>query len=112
VFDYLLDNMSEGVVRDGVARAREIGLQEEPSVAGKTLGTGYEVLAEDTVPFCIWIVARHPDNYEDALWSTVSALGDRDTTCAIVGSIVAISAGENSIPSAWLIAREPLSVMQ
>jgi hypothetical protein len=44
--------------------------------------------AQDTVPFCygaprsIWITTKKP-------WATVSALGDRDTTCAIVGGIVA-----------------------
>ena len=37
---------------------------------------------------------------EDALWLTVSGLGDRDTTCAIVGSIVVLSAGIESIPLA------------
>ena len=36
-------------------------------------------------------VVRRPayiDSYEEAMWSTVSALGDADTNCAIVGSIV------------------------
>jgi ADP-ribosylglycohydrolase len=37
-------------------------------------------------------------------------LGDRDTTCAIVGGIVALSAGRESIPPAWLAARESLQM--
>ena len=44
----------------------------------------------------------------DAPWLTVSGLGDRDTTCAIVGGIVACYVGEEGIPAAWLQAREPL----
>jgi ADP-ribosylglycohydrolase len=44
------------------------------------------------------------------MWSTVSGLGDRDTTCAIVGGIVALSAGRESIPEAWLKAREPIQI--
>jgi ADP-ribosylglycohydrolase len=43
-------------------------------------------------------------------WTTVSVLGDRDTTCAIVGGIVACSVGEAGIPAAWLQARKPLPV--
>jgi len=42
------------------------------------------------------------------MWATVSALGDRDTTCAIVGGIVACYTGVVGIPPDWLAAREPL----
>jgi ADP-ribosylglycohydrolase len=42
------------------------------------------------------------------MWQTVSALGDRDTTCAIVGGIVSVQLGENGIPAEWRAAREPL----
>jgi hypothetical protein len=38
----------------------------------------------------------------------VSALGDRDTTCAIVGGVVSLQVGEAGLPAAWLDAREPL----
>ena len=51
----------------------------------------------------------HPP-VEEALWSTGAGMGDRDTTCAIVGGIVALSAGREPIPRAWLSAREPLDV--
>jgi ADP-ribosylglycohydrolase len=67
-----------------------------------------KVSAQDTVPFCLWCAAKHLDNYEEALWATVSGLGDRDTTCAIVGGIVACYTGAEGIPSNWLAAREPL----
>jgi ADP-ribosylglycohydrolase len=60
------------------------------------------------VPFCLWAAAHHRGSYEEALWTTVSGLGDRDTTCAIVGGIVAMSAGVESIPKIWLESREPL----
>ncbi len=60
------------------------------------------------MPYAVWCAARHLDAYAEALWSTVSGQGDRDTTCAIVGGIVVLSAGRESIPPAWLAAREPL----
>jgi ADP-ribosylglycohydrolase len=71
------------------------------------LGTGNEVSAQDTVPFCLWSAAYHLENFEDALWWTARGLGDCDTTCAIVGGIVALSAPE--IPALWLERREPLN---
>lgn len=38
----------------------------------------------------------------------MSGLGDRDTTCAIVGGIVALSAAPPAIPDFFFEAREPL----
>ena len=79
-----------------------------PAQTAALLGSGKRVSAQDTVPFALWCAARHLDNYEDALWATASGLGDVDTTCAIVGGIVALSAREKGIRCAWLEAREPL----
>jgi ADP-ribosylglycohydrolase len=56
----------------------------------------------------MWSAAQHLDNYEEALWLTVSGLGDRDTICAIVGEIVSFHTGVEGIPAAWRRAREPL----
>jgi ADP-ribosylglycohydrolase len=60
------------------------------------------------VPFSLWCASRHLDRYEEALWATVSGLGDRDTTCAIVGGIVALRVGAEGLPRDWLARREPL----
>lgn len=80
------------------------------SQAIRELGTGHRVCTFDTVPFCLWIVARHRhDSLEDALWSTVSGLGDRDTTCAIVAGILGASL-DAALPQAWLARLEPLEV--
>ncbi len=79
-----------------------------PAQAAQVLGSGYKVSAQDTVPFALWCAARHLDNYEEALWSTASGLGDVDTTCAMVGGIVALSANQSTIPPAWLKNREKL----
>lgn len=74
--------------------------------AVRVLGTGDNPTAQDTVPFCVWSAAYHLHDFEGALWWTVRGLGDRDTTCAIVGGIVALSSGD--LPSVWLRNREPL----
>lgn len=67
------------------------------------------VVAQDTVPFALWCAARHLDDLEEAMWTTVSGLGDRDTTCAIAGGIVALAVGEDGLPSTWRQCRESLS---
>jgi ADP-ribosylglycohydrolase len=74
------------------------------------LGNGSTVISSDTVPFALWCAAGHIDNYEEALWATISAWGDIDTNCAIVGAIVAMAVGRDGIPARWVEAREPLAV--
>ena len=89
-------------------RAREVSLDTQADVAASILGNGSQVTAADTVPFTIWCAARHLGDFEEALWQTVSVLGDRDTTCAIVGGIVILSEGGDAIPPVWFESREPL----
>ena len=108
MFAFVLEYTPRGETRDGIEKARELSRTVSIPVAAGRLGNGSRVISQDTVPFCLWCAARHLDNYVDAMWTTVAGLGDRDTTCAIVGGIVALSAGENSIPSEWDSAREPL----
>jgi ADP-ribosylglycohydrolase len=60
------------------------------------------------VPFVLWCAAQSLDDYEEALWLTVAGLGDRDTTCAMVGGIVSCYTGVDAIPAAWRASREPL----
>lgn len=72
----------------------------------KDLGTGYKISAQDTVPFCLWVAAHYGDDYENALRITMQGMGDCDTTCAIVGGIVSLAAGE--VPQHLLDARERL----
>ncbi|HEU4410109.1 MAG TPA: ADP-ribosylglycohydrolase family protein [Polyangiaceae bacterium] len=97
-----------GATRDGIGHAA--GLPEGCSVrlAASALGSGALVSSADTVPFSLWCAARCLDDFEGALWLTVAGLGDRDTTCAIVGGIVALSVGRDALPTDWLAAREPL----
>jgi ADP-ribosylglycohydrolase len=98
-----------GDVRAGLELARRISFDGDPRHAGGTLGNGSRISAPDTVPFTIWAAARHQDDYVEALWATASAGGDIDTTCAIVGGIVAGRTGLADVPAEWLAAAEPIS---
>jgi ADP-ribosylglycohydrolase len=98
----------EGYTRDGIQQALDLPESASVLLAARVLGNGSRVTAADTVPFCLWIASRFSTDYAEAAWHTVSALGDRDTTCAIVGGIVALRAGPQSIPADWLSRREAL----
>ena len=74
------------------------------------LGNGRKIMAQDTVPFSIWCAAHQLDNFEEALWKAVSILGDRDTTCAIVGGITMMSSEEKNIPQKWLDSVEKFEI--
>lgn len=97
-----------GYTRDGIDEALGVSAAATVIDAAKILGNGSGVTAPDTVPLCLWIAARNSTDFAASLWDTVSALGDRDTTCAIVGGILAVKAGITGIPTQWLQAREAL----
>ena len=98
----------ESHVREGIRRAIELPPDTSIETAVAKLGNGSAVTAPDTVPFALWCAAHHLSSYEEALWNTVSGLGDRDTTCAIVGGIVVMYTGVEGIPTEWLEHREQI----
>jgi ADP-ribosylglycohydrolase len=102
------DVVPAGHVRGGIDEALALPSETTAAAAARVLGNGAGVSAPDTVPFCLWVASWHSHDFEEAMWQTVSALGDRDTTCAIVGGIVSVQVGEEEIPAAWREAREPL----
>jgi ADP-ribosylglycohydrolase len=98
----------ESHVRSGIRNAMELPADASVEAAVARLGNGSAVTAPDTVPFALWCAARHLSSYEEALWTTVSGLGDRDTTCAMVGGIVVMYSQVESIPAEWLECREEI----
>lgn len=108
LIEFVIARTPASEVRRGLVEAARIPASRPIDEVAGILGSGYRVSAQDTVPFCLWVARHHLDSYEDALWHTVAGLGDRDTTCAIVGGIVALRTGLAGIPESWLIAREGL----
>ena len=102
-------------VPDGDVRSRLLvaaGFSERTSVrhAASVLGSGTLISAPDTVPFALWSAAGHLDDLPEALWQTVAGWGDRDTTCAIAGGVVAARTGTGGIPASWREALEAIPV--
>ena len=110
LFDEVLRLTPESQVRQGILLARQMPADLALPEAAKSLGNGSLATAPDTVPFCLWMAAHHPHDFVEAIGKTISADGDCDTNAAIVGGIVALSAGRNGIPVAWLEAREAVSI--
>jgi ADP-ribosylglycohydrolase len=105
VWTHVLALTPAGATREGLQRASRLGFDVPATYAALKLGSGAEVLSCDTVPFAVWCALKHHDDFREAMWSTVSGLGDRDTTCAIVGGLVAL---HDAPPAEWVQAREPL----
>ncbi len=109
-FDAILALTPESKVRQGILLASQMAPEPYTRSAAKILGDGSLVTAPDTVPFCTWVAAYYSNNFVEALAQTIQVGGDCDTNAAIVGGIVALSAGRESIPADWLKAREPVHV--
>ena len=108
LFDTVLAATPPGPTRDAIAKTSKLQLDSDPLAVALEVGAGWNTLCADTVPFCLWVVARHSNDFCEALWTTVSVPGDRDTNCAIVGGVVASLTGRDGIPDDWLKSREPL----
>lgn len=106
--DAVLPFLAPSETTSKIKRARDIYSGILSRHASDILGNGIQISCPDTVPFCLFCAGEFLDNYEEAMWQTVSALGDRDTTCAIVGGIVVMFTGTESIPQTWLEKREPI----
>lgn len=106
--DLVLDHVPISEVRSKLARARQARDVLTVYTAAQMFGNGSQITSMDTVPFALFSAAEHLDDYEVALWATGEALGDVDTTCAIVGGIVIGYTGRSDVPVVWHDNREAL----
>lgn len=104
----IIDRLPGGEVRSKLARGLDLHGVSSRTHASNLLGNGTTMAAQDTVPYALWCCAQSLEDYEQALWLALSAGGDRDTLCAIVGGVVACRVGIQGMPPSWLEAREPL----
>lgn len=87
--DHVIEHTPDGTVRRGIRYAAKLLTSTDPHLAAAELGNGAQTSAADTVPFCLWTAANHPADFPRALRTAASTGGDTDTTCAIVGGILA-----------------------
>jgi len=108
IIDTVLERVEPGLVRNGVRQARRLLTLSDPRAVAEELGNGRRVSAQDTVPFTIWAAVKHLDDFEAAIWATAQVGGDVDTTCAIVGGMVAAGMEPDALPHLWSRACEDL----
>ncbi len=106
--DEIIARTPDSEVKNRLIEVRDFDDSYTSEQVAEIVGSGMGVACQDTVPFCLWCVAVEPRYFSEAMWLTVAGLGDRDTTCAIVGGIVAAKVGKGEIPAEWRTRREPL----
>ncbi|GAA1992389.1 ADP-ribosylglycohydrolase family protein [Catenulispora subtropica] len=99
--DEVAERTPPGLVRDGIGNAMTLLPLSDPRSAAASLGNGRYISAPDTVPFCLWVAAKRLGDFEAAFWDTALVGGDIDTTCAIVGGVVAARVGVEGVPEGW-----------
>jgi len=107
-FEEILPLIPPSEICDKLAQAQDMPRVQSIQFPVAVLGNGLRMTAQDTVPLALWCAAQSLDDFPAALWLTVSAGGDRDTLCAMVGGIVASFVGRAGLPADWLACREPL----
>ncbi|MGW2616810.1 ADP-ribosylglycohydrolase family protein [Streptomyces sp. NPDC001500] len=107
LLDAVIALIPRSAVRAGLGRARDMLDYADAATVAAVLGCGRRTSAHDTVPFALWSAARSLSDYETAFWTTAQVGGDVDTTCAIVGGVLA--AGKAGAPPvAWAQRLEDL----
>lgn len=96
----IAEQLPESDTKYKILSAASVKKESNIDFVVSVLGNGLNLTSQDTVPFCLWCAAYFYASMEEALWTAVSALGDRDTICAIVGGIVSLFADE--FPQQWL----------
>ena len=105
-----IEHTPQGDTRSRIQRAINIPGDSRLDYVISLLGNGSTLCSYDTVPIALWFVANSNRNFSDTLWHSVAALGDRDTICAIVGSLMALMVGKDKLPTTWCDRREPLII--
>ncbi|MGW1167475.1 ADP-ribosylglycohydrolase family protein [Streptomyces sp. NPDC001153] len=107
LLDGVIALVPKSAVGQGLRRARDMLDYDDAGTVAAVLGCGRRTTAHDTVPFALWSAARSLGDYEAAFWTTAGVGGDVDTTCAIVGGVLA-SGKAGTPPAKWAERSEAL----
>ncbi|MET7574592.1 ADP-ribosylglycohydrolase family protein [Streptomyces sp. NPDC005492] len=107
LLDGVIALVPKSAVGAGLRRARDMLDFADAGTVAAVLGCGRRTTAHDTVPFALWSAARGLGDYERAFWATAQVGGDVDTTCAIVGGVIA-GGKAGTPPAEWVERTEAL----
>ena len=108
LLDGVIALVPRSAVRAGLRRARDMLDYADTTTVAAVLGCGRRTTAHDTVPFALWSAARALGDFEEGFWATAQVGGDMDTTCAIVGGVVAAAGEAGAPPPVWADRTERL----
>ncbi|NSC24289.1 ADP-ribosylglycohydrolase family protein [Streptomyces albus subsp. chlorinus] len=97
----VLELVPRSAVHAGLRRAIDLLDYADVGTVAAVLGCGRHTSAQDTVPFTLWTAARHLRDFRGACWTAADAGGDVDTTCAIVGGVLAAGGPVSAPPREW-----------
>lgn len=84
--------------RELLERALDLADNNQPDIDNiQKLGEGW--VGEETLAIAVYCVARHIDNFEDAIIASVNHDGDSDSTGSVAGNIIGAILGYDAIPS-------------
>ncbi|MFF0758471.1 ADP-ribosylglycohydrolase family protein [Streptomyces sp. NPDC003737] len=101
LLDGVIALVPKSAVGAGLRRARDMLDYSDATTVAAVLGCGRRTSAHDTVPFALWSAVRALGDYEQAFWTTAQVGGDVDTTCSIVGGVLAAGKA-GTPPGEWL----------
>ncbi|MGW2649222.1 ADP-ribosylglycohydrolase family protein [Streptomyces sp. NPDC001393] len=107
LLDGVIALVPKSAVGQGLRRARDMLDYGDAGTVAAVLGCGRRTTAHDTVPFALWSAARSLGDFEAAFWTTAGVGGDVDTTCSIVGGVLA-SGKAGTPPAEWVERSEAL----
>ncbi|MCA8990045.1 MAG: ADP-ribosylglycohydrolase family protein [Planctomycetaceae bacterium] len=105
---WVISHLENSEVKKRLEWAATYPLETWQFTVASEVGSGHQISAQDTVPFCLWMAAAQLDNFCEAMWTTARVGGDIDTNCAIIGGIVALNVGQEGFPEIWKQSRETL----
>lgn len=83
--------------RELLERALDLADNNQPDIDNiQKLGEGW--VGEETLAIAVYCVARHIDNFEDAIIASVNHDGDSDSTGSVAGNIIGAILGYDAIP--------------
>jgi ADP-ribosylglycohydrolase len=108
LLDLVLPFVPASLTREKLMEARNLPDQMAAHDAASVLGNGSQDTAQDTVPLVLWCAGDSFYYYREPIWLAVAARGNYRMLCALVGGIMVMCSGADTIPWSWRQACEPL----
>jgi ADP-ribosylglycohydrolase len=98
----ILNYLPDTDTKSKIAKVLTVPANYHIETVTRILGNGLQMTAQDTIPFTLWCIIHHFQDFNEGLWTCVAGLGDMDTNCAIVGSVLILAKEKPAIALDWI----------